>query len=140
MKTDTERGRWGRFLRGERTKRGLSQEQVREKLRARGFAVGESSYAEWESGYKQPTREAQQQFRELWKAEPEAEPVTPPSNDLAGLISAIGDLVAEMKHARSAEDERWEALVQALGAFRGAGDNGGQVVQSGSGVPRRGQE
>lgn len=140
MKTDTERGRWGRFLRGERTKRGLSQEQVREKLRARGFAVGESSYAEWESGYKQPTKEAQQQFRELWKAEPEAEPVPPPSNDLAGLISAIGDLVAEMRLARSVEGERWEMVLRALAASQEPGEDAGSPVQSGSGVPRRGQE
>lgn len=122
MKSDAERGRWGRFLRAERMKRHLSQDQVRERmLKERAFAIGESSYAEWESGYKQPSREAQAHFTALWKAQPEPEAQrgsTEPTGDVAAAIreqtEVMRELMDELRASRN-EPPAWvEALVAAL--------------------------
>jgi hypothetical protein len=119
VKTSRERGRWGTWLRQERLRRDLSPEQVREMLAKRGYRVGQSTYAEWESGYKkQPAREAQPHLIALWGSEPAPE-VEPASDaDLAAAIraqtAAMTELVAELSAAREAQQGRDEGLAVAL--------------------------
>lgn len=103
-------------MRAERTKRGLSPEQVREMLAARGYRVGSSSYAEWESGYKKPSRDARGHLTALWGSEPAA-PV--PEDDLAAAIreqtAAMQLIAVEMRETRVAEQAQAEALATILG-------------------------
>lgn len=77
-------------------------------LAARGYRVSESTYAEWESGYKkQPAKDAIPHLIALWGDEPEPEPeavVDAPGAPDTALLLAIEkqtDLLAS----------QWEATV-----------------------------
>lgn len=73
-------------------------------LAKRGYRVGESTYAEWESGYKkQPAREAQPHLTALWGSEPPAEVVAQEGDIAAALLAqaaAISDLAAAIREDR----------------------------------------
>lgn len=91
MVTDEQRGRYGRWLRRERLARGWSVDETRARLARMGYRIGESSYAEWESGRKRPSRDALPQLVTLFGSEPEPEP-TPPepaTSDLSALVAAL---------------------------------------------------
>lgn len=89
-------------------------------LAKRGYRVGESAYAEWESGYKkQPSREAIPHLVALWGSEPPPEPEEREGNDLSALVSAISsqtdalNRVADRLEAQSTGDLR-EAIALAV--------------------------
>ncbi len=114
MKRAAERGRWGTWLRQERLRRNLSTEQVRDLLAKRGYRVGESTYAEWESGYKkQPAREAQPHLIALFESEP-------PPEKTESYESA--DLAAALDRQTEAITLQTELLRELLRALRPAQD------------------
>lgn len=125
VKSNRDRGRWGTWLRQERLKRGLSPEQVREMLAKRGYRVGESTYAEWESGYKkQPAREAIPHLTALWGSEPEPEREDQPLDSLrAEAVVALTDAIREQTAvfremlALMQEDRSRTISPEALGFF-----------------------
>ena len=91
-------------------------------LAKRGYRVGESTYAEWESGYKkQPARDAQPILIEMWGSEPPPEAPGNEPTDLAAAIrdqtAAMRELVAELREAREAQQGRDEGLAVALGTL-----------------------
>jgi hypothetical protein len=114
VKKAGERGRWGTWLRQERLRRNLSAEQVRAMLAKQGYRVGESTYAEWESGYKkQPARDAQPLLIAMWGSEPPAEPEH--EVDATSIVGALREIVAELGRIREAQEETAETLGAVLG-------------------------
>ncbi len=117
MKSERDRGRWGSWLRAKRLQAGKSPEQVRELLAARGYRVGESTYAEWESGYKkQPAKDAMPHLIALW-GEPPAEAAPEPVGDIAALLMAIEkqtDLLASQWQATLDLTQAITGLVEAV--------------------------
>lgn len=71
-------------------------------LAARGYRVGESTYAEWESGYKkQPAKDAIPHLVALWGGEPPAE-LEPSESSTDAVLLAIEkqtDLLAQQWQA-----------------------------------------
>jgi transcriptional regulator with XRE-family HTH domain len=149
MVTDEQRGRYGRWLRKERLGRGWSVDETRAKLARAGYRIGESSYAEWESGRKRPSRDAIPHLVALFGSEPPEEAALAPQStdglaELAAaireqtdvnrqLVTAVGQLALVMHQDRhEAPDwfvergDEWTALVldtirQTLGVAAGAG-------------------
>jgi transcriptional regulator with XRE-family HTH domain len=131
MKRAAERGRWGTWLRQERLRRNLSTEQVRDLLAKRGYRVGESTYAEWESGYKkQPAREAQPHLTALFESEPppELEPASGAydmpalfakmdrqTDAIESVANALLELITRMDGAQSVAREEREQIAELLG-------------------------
>lgn len=118
MVTDEQRGRYGRWLRKERLSRGWSPEQVRERVQGLGYRVGPSSYAEWESGRKRPSKDAVPYFVELYRSEPEPEetPAGPvPTGENAALIAALeAQTAAITRLAEAIEEDRGRVPADAL--------------------------
>ena len=90
--------------------------------------MGESSYAEWESGRKRPSRDAIPHLVALLQSEPEPDrETTAAPGDIVALVDAINALVEEMRLARQAAQpdlaeviaRSVEATLQAVGARAG---------------------
>ncbi len=102
-------------------------------LADRGYRVGESTYAEWESGYKkQPAKDAIPHLVALWGGEPPPEqPEATETRDavvanlqaltaaMTAQAEALQEIVAEMRLARAADQGRTEGLAAALGDLAG---------------------
>jgi transcriptional regulator with XRE-family HTH domain len=104
MVTDEQRGRYGRWLRKERLGRGWSVDETRAKLARAGYRIGESSYAEWESGRKRPSRDAIPHLVTLFGTEPPEEAVLAPQSPdgLAELAAAIREQSAAIRQMAEA--------------------------------------
>ena len=136
MVTDEQRGRYGRWLRRERLALGWSVDEARARLARLGYRIGESSYAEWESGRKRPSRDALPHLVALFgEPDPEAPPQPEPAQggDVAALVAEMReqnrvsrDLAAAVFRLADAIDRgqrhrpEWagEALREVLAAIR----------------------
>jgi transcriptional regulator with XRE-family HTH domain len=160
MVTDEQRGRYGRWLRKERLARGWSVDETRAKLARAGYRIGESSYAEWESGRKRPSRDAIPHLVALFGSEPPEEAALAPQStdglaELAAAIReqnevsrqmamAVADLALALHRTRS-EAPQWflergdEWTTQVLETIRLAVGGEAAAGLSGFDAPRRGK-
>jgi transcriptional regulator with XRE-family HTH domain len=130
VKSDQERGRWGTWLRKRRLAAEKSPEEIREMLAARGYRVGESTYAEWESGYKRPGKDAIPNLIALWGEEPplELEPaggaydmpalfakMDRQTDAIESVANALLELITRMDGAQSVAREEREQIAELLG-------------------------
>lgn len=105
MRTPAQRGRYGRWLVRSREARGFdTAEKARAALTAAGIRIGKSTYAEYESGGKTPSRNHLPLLEQFWGPVPAEE-----ANETPGLAAAI----AEQARAISALAVQVEALVKA---------------------------
>ncbi|HEY8953053.1 MAG TPA: hypothetical protein VIP78_10880 [Candidatus Dormibacteraeota bacterium] len=89
MKTQTERGRYGQWLLDARKARGLdTQTKAREALLTDGIVIGQSAYAAYEAGSKDPSRNHMPLLVGFWGPPPE-EPEPEPVADMAALVAAL---------------------------------------------------
>ena len=117
MVTDEQRGRYGRWLRRERLHRGWSVDEALARLARGGYRIGESSYAEWESGRKRPSKDALPHLIGLY-GEPDPEPEAAPAGSAApamgDLVSALTGLVMEMRRQNDRASEAQAQMADSL--------------------------
>jgi transcriptional regulator with XRE-family HTH domain len=106
MKTPAERGTIGAWAYQARDDAGLSVPQVLEQLTARGAAVTDSTIRGIEGGSKKPGRRLLRELAATYGSVPPGAPDEPPAA-LADLVSAIGELVEEIRQERAAR-VKWE--------------------------------
>jgi hypothetical protein len=114
-------------------------------LAARGYRVGESTYAEWESGYKRPGKDAIPNLIALWGEEPplELEPaggaydmpalfakMDRQTDAIESVANALLELITRMdRDQRDARDQR-EEIATLLGAVYGSQSPAGTPAES----------
>lgn len=106
MRTPDQRGRYGRWLVAARESRGWDTAQkALDALAAAGIRIGKSTYAEYESGSKIPSRNHLPLLETFWG--PVTEPERVDSDDLIAALrdqtAAIGSLVSAMAGSRVVE-------------------------------------
>lgn len=117
-KSDSQRGPFGAWLVHERKSRPgkgrdgkMTAGEVRAMLiRDRGFGIGESAYAELESGTALPSDEQRRHLEALWDSQA---PAAHGSSDVAVLVATIGRLVAALERSEATNREVLQMLVAA---------------------------
>ncbi len=141
MKTPEERSPQGRWLVDARQRRGLGSQTAARKaiLAATGVELAPSVYAEYESGTKPVSRAHLPTLVSFYGPMPAEETADDLVAALRAQTVAIADLVAEMKLARSAEAERWEQALRALGVSASLAAGAGSQEQPVSDALPRGR-
>jgi transcriptional regulator with XRE-family HTH domain len=104
MKTPDERGRYGRWLVASREARGWGTAQkALDAMAAAGIRIGKSTYAEYESGSKTPSRNHLPLLERFWGPVPALGSTETPD----GVLAAVKVLVDEIRAERAARVE-WE--------------------------------
>jgi transcriptional regulator with XRE-family HTH domain len=114
MRTPAQRGRYGQWLVAARQAKGYeTATKALQAMAAAGIAIGKSTYAEYESGSKAPSKNHLPLLEAFWGPAPEvnAEPT-----DQTDLVVAIRELVDEMRLSRAQQDESTQALLRAVAA------------------------
>lgn len=103
----------------------MTTAELREAIRvSRGFGMGHSTYAQMESGAREPTEEQYRHLTGFFGSEPEPDPEPEhPASDIADLAAAVReqtaamrDLVDEMKATRDAQPDIAEVIARAVSA------------------------
>ncbi len=95
MRTSEQRGRYGRWLVTSREARGWDTAvKALAALASAGITIGKSTYAEYESGTKVPSRNHLPLLEDFWGPVPDETGASP------ALADAIRELTAELRAAR----------------------------------------
>lgn len=118
MRTPAQRGRYGRWLVAAREAKGYeTADKALSALAGAGITIGRSTYAEYESGSKVPSRNHLPLLEGFWGPVPEESGAA--DGDLAAAIrgqtAAINALVREIQLSRTAQIAATSAVFEILG-------------------------
>jgi transcriptional regulator with XRE-family HTH domain len=112
MRTPDQRGRYGRWLVAAREARGWDTAQkALDALAAAGIRIGKSTYAEYESGSKVPSRNHLPLLEGFWGRAPDGAADEP---TMAAALSALADELRLSREARDAEEARLRSVEMGL--------------------------
>lgn len=118
VKTAAERGPIGAWAQSAREDADLSVEQALERLAAKGYAVTASTIRGVEGGSKKPGRRLVRELGAIYGSRAPGEPEAEPTD----LVSAINELVVELRQSRIRQEQFDVNVLELLAAAVGRPD------------------